>query len=96
MQTKPQFVLGIQVLNPIHNESTEQIQIYDGPSITNQARVWDLRRDLMVFPTLSKTHGVTLKYESGLNAVGNVIIVITCTVGEYNYFKNTYIAPSLH
>jgi len=75
-------VLGVQVLNPIHNESTEHILIYDSPSVSLQARIWDLRRDLMVFPTLSKMQSIRLKYESGANAIGNVILVITCTTGK--------------
>lgn len=85
-QAKPHLVLGIQILNPIRNESTEKILIYDGQSISNQARMWDLSRDLLNFPSLSKTHGIILKYESGLNALGNVIIVITSTIGKKTFF----------
>ena len=82
-------MLGIQVLNPIHNESTEQILIYDSQSVSLQTRIWDLRRDLMVFPTLSKTQAIRLKYDSGLNAIGNVILVITCTTGKNRKFSKT-------
>ncbi|CAK9186760.1 unnamed protein product, partial [Ilex paraguariensis] len=87
-QAKPHLVLGIQILNPIHNESTEQISIYDGQSLSSQIRVWDLRKDLMSFPTMSKTHGILLRYESGSNAMGNVIIIITSTTGKYDIRQN--------
>ncbi len=74
--------MGIQVLNPIHNESTEQITIYDGHGVSNLARMWNLKKDLMSFPILSKNNGITLKYESGSNAMGNVILIITSTTGK--------------
>ncbi|XP_065210133.1 protein bark beetle-like [Planococcus citri] len=80
LKAKPNhYVLGIQILNPPHNESTEKILIYDNPTMVETARIWDLKRDLMSFPTTSRTHGIVLRYESGLNAMGNVVIVITCT-----------------
>lgn len=100
IQIKPShYVLGIQVLNPPHNETTEKILIYDNPTIVESARIWDLKRDLMNFPTTSKSHGIVIKYESGSNAIGNIVLVITCTSGILKLLfklENCIIAIDIH
>lgn len=76
-QCPPGFVIGIQLLNPIHNFSTEQIIIYDGPLRSVSFTAWDLRRDLFVFPILSSSYGLELSYQSGDNAMGGTVLLLS-------------------
>ncbi|CAL4091082.1 unnamed protein product, partial [Meganyctiphanes norvegica] len=72
-------VIGIQILNPIQPSSTENILIHDFDRITNNkdTKRWDVRSDLVVFPTTSSSYSITIQYESGPYALGDVIIVLT-------------------
>jgi hypothetical protein len=49
-----------------------------GPGVTR----FDLKRDLVVFPTTSSTYGVVLEYVSGENALGDVVLVISSIPGK--------------
>lgn len=71
------FVIGIQLLNPIENRSTEQIAITDAVNYNGNSAIWDLKRDLTVFPTTSSSHGIILDYNSGTYAIGGTVIVIS-------------------
>nr|XP_003703916.1 PREDICTED: uncharacterized protein LOC100876764 [Megachile rotundata] len=68
---KPGYVIGIQLLNPIENGSTEEI------IIDTYRSKWDLKRDLAVFPATSSSYDISLKYSSGTNALGGAVIVLT-------------------
>ena len=70
-------MIGFQLLNPIHNRSTEQIKIHDSQLIKHKGNIWDVRRDLTVFPTSSSSYKIILEYHSGENALGGTVIVIT-------------------
>ncbi|XP_060532359.1 protein bark beetle isoform X2 [Cylas formicarius] len=74
---EPGWVLGLQLLNPVENRSTEHLVVNDAFSPNPNAAAWDLKRDLGVFPTTSSAHGVIIDYESGLDAVGGVVLVVT-------------------
>ncbi|XP_043526927.1 protein bark beetle [Frieseomelitta varia] len=73
----PGYVIGIQLLNPIENRSTEQIILYDSQYIDRNCESWNLKRDLAIFPVTSSSYAVILDYDSGTNALGGAVIVIT-------------------
>lgn len=74
---EPGWVIGIQLLNPIENRSTETITIHDSLSYNSRSDVWILKRDLTVFPTTSSAHGIIIDYSSGTNSLGGTVIVLT-------------------
>ncbi|CAH1173589.1 unnamed protein product [Phaedon cochleariae] len=73
----PGWVVGIQLLNPIENRSTESIVVHDGLTSNGDTQYYLLRRDLTVFPMTSSAHGVVLDYVSGSNALGGTVLVIS-------------------
>nr|XP_022906031.1 protein bark beetle isoform X1 [Onthophagus taurus] len=81
----PGFVIGIQLLNPIANRSTENVLIRDtlldnfNPINSNQIKsdIWSLKRDLTVFPTTSSSPGIILEYSSGGYSLGGTVIVLS-------------------
>lgn len=77
VRVRPGYVIGIQLLNPIHNRSTEEILVYDSQSLMGQSEIWDLRKDLTIFPTTSSSYGVTFKYSSGTNALGGCVVMVS-------------------
>lgn len=70
------YVLGIQLLNPIANRSTEKLFFWDGLR-EGEGRMWDIGRDSHVFPMLSQSYGIVLDYSNGKNALGNAVLVLT-------------------
>ncbi|XP_046962256.1 protein bark beetle [Vanessa cardui] len=88
IRCNPGYVLGLQLLNPIHNFSTESICIYDSQNINEASTVWCLDRDLSTFPTTSNTFGVVLKYESGARALGGVVLVVSTIVAPVQNIRN--------
>lgn len=77
VRVRPGYVIGIQVLNPIHNRSTEEITIYDSQSLQGYSESWNLRRDMAAFPTTSTSFGITVKYSSGVNGLGGCVIMVS-------------------
>ncbi|KAJ2949950.1 hypothetical protein O0L34_g11275 [Tuta absoluta] len=84
----PGYVLGLQLLNPIHNFSTENICIYDSQNINEASTKWCLDRDLATFPTTSNTFGVVLTYESGRVALGGVVLVVSSIIAPVQNIRN--------
>ncbi|XP_048517043.1 protein bark beetle isoform X2 [Dendroctonus ponderosae] len=74
---EPGWVIGIQLLNPIENRSSESIVIHDSLSYNQNSDVWVLKRDLTVFPGTSSAPGIILDYASGLNALGGAVVVLS-------------------
>lgn len=72
----PGWVLGIQLINPIENRSTESIVIHDGLTSSASAQYFVLKRDLTIFPTTASSHGIVLDYNSGTNAAGGTVLII--------------------
>lgn len=70
-------MVGIQLLNPILNRSTEQIILHDSQSIKHRGNIWHVKRDLAVFPVASSSYIVIFEYHSGDNALGGTVIVLT-------------------
>ncbi|XP_047509687.1 protein bark beetle isoform X2 [Pieris napi] len=91
IKCNPGYVLGLQLLNPIHNFSSESICIYDSQNINEGSTIWCLDRDLSTFPTTSNSFGVVLKYSSGYNALGGVILVVSTIVAPVQNIRNKII-----
>ncbi|XP_014255547.1 protein bark beetle [Cimex lectularius] len=77
IKCKPGFVIGLNLLNPIHNRSTEEIWIHDSPELTSQSENWNVKRDINIFPTTSASYGVVLQYRSGIDAFGMTVIAVS-------------------
>ncbi|XP_043270872.1 protein bark beetle isoform X2 [Venturia canescens] len=77
IQCTPGYVIGIQLLNPIHNRSTENIVLYDSQHINERATNWHVKRDLSVFPLSTSSFTVILQYTSGSDALGGAVMAIT-------------------
>ena len=80
-------MIGIQLLNPIENRSTEQITIHDSQYIDPSRDVWHLKRDLAVFPVTSSSFAVVMEYDSGANALGGAVMVITALRAPIQVYK---------
>ncbi|XP_054261454.1 protein bark beetle-like isoform X2 [Macrosteles quadrilineatus] len=78
LRCKPGFVVGLQLFNPIHNRSTEDILVHDGPDLHSAREVWSVRKDQLVFPTTSTSYTVVLDYHSGEDALGMAILAVSC------------------
>ncbi|XP_019892680.2 protein bark beetle isoform X1 [Musca domestica] len=93
------YVLGIQLLNPINNLSTESLKILNSQSENPRAQLWDVRRDLNVFPTTSSGYGIIIYYESGDNALGGAVLMLTTVQAPVQNIRNRIVGgpvPSLH
>lgn len=77
-------MIGIQLLNPVHNRSTEDIVIYDARSVNISVNAWNVRRDLLVFPTISSSYGVVMQYRSGNSALGGAVLAVSTVLGNQN------------
>ncbi|RVE49659.1 hypothetical protein evm_005716 [Chilo suppressalis] len=88
IRCNPGYVLGLQLLNPIHNFSTENICIYDSQNINSGSTQWCLDRDLSTFPTTSNSFGIVLTYESGNAALGGVVLVVSTIVAPVQNLRN--------
>ncbi|XP_059051409.1 protein bark beetle isoform X2 [Achroia grisella] len=88
IKCNPGYVLGLQLLNPIHNFSTESICIYDSQNINEGSTKWCLDRDLSTFPTTSNSFGVVLVYESGVAALGGVVLVVSTITAPVQNLRN--------
>lgn len=75
LQTDQRNVIGMQVINPIHNSSTEQVWIQDFGELSNE--VWDVRAHLTSFPTVSSSYRITVRFSSGVDARGGLLILMT-------------------
>lgn len=100
IQCPPGYVIGFQLLNPIQNGSTENIWIQDSQTSSNkQSNIYELKRDLTVFPVTSSSYGVTVHYESGTNAFGGVVIVISSITAPVQNIYNRIVrgpVPTLY
>ncbi|XP_055592413.1 protein bark beetle-like isoform X1 [Uranotaenia lowii] len=76
VRCQPGYVIGVQLLNPIENRSTENIWIYDSLAGNTNSDVWQVKRDVSVFPLTTSSYGAILQYKSGHNALGGAVIVL--------------------
>lgn len=84
----PGYVIGFQLLNPIQNGSTEDIWIYDSQTGNLKSDMFQLTRDINVFPMSSSSYGVQLYYNSGTNAIGGVVLILSITSAPVQDIKN--------
>lgn len=99
IRCQPGYVIGIQLLNPIQNGSTENIWIHDSQTPSNNSSVYELKRDLTVFPMTSSSYGVILHYNSGTNALGGVVLVISSITAPVQNIYNRIVrgpVPTLY
>ena len=75
IQTDQRNVIGMQVINPIQNSSTETVLLYDYGDLSNE--VWNVRINLTSFPTVSSSYKLTINYRSGSDAKGGMLILLT-------------------
>jgi len=95
------YVISMQLLNPFHNESTENIWIYDridipakdGVEYFHDLEVWSVRRDQVSFPTTSSSYGVTLWIKTGPRPRGNCILLVRAIRAPANRFSRSGISP---
>uniref|UniRef100_A0A1A9WLV8 SRCR domain-containing protein n=1 Tax=Glossina brevipalpis TaxID=37001 RepID=A0A1A9WLV8_9MUSC len=93
------YVLGIQLLNPIGPHSSESLLIWNSPAENQRSEMWDVKRDLNVFPTTSSSYGITIQYESGSNAMGGCVLMLTTVTAPIQNIRNRVVrgpVPSLH
>ncbi|XP_075153568.1 C-type lectin domain-containing protein bark beetle isoform X2 [Haematobia irritans] len=93
------YVLGIQLLNPINNLSSESLLILNSQSESIRSQMWDVKRDLNVFPTTSAGYGIIIYYESGENALGGAVLMLTTVQAPIQNIRNRIVGgpvPSLH
>ena len=98
LQSQPGYVLGLQLLSPIHNRSTENIFITDSHVQSTKAAVWNVKRDLSVFPTTSTSFGVAIEYHSGNDALGGAVLVVSSLPAPIQNIPNRIVkgpVPSL-
>lgn len=88
IRSDPGWVIGIQLLNPIENRSTESILIQDAIAYNPNSIKWVLKRDLTVFPTTSSSYGIILEYNSGSYAIGGTVLVISTIRAPIQNIRN--------
>lgn len=75
VETDQRNVIGMQVINPIQNSSTEEVIINDYGTLTDE--FWNVRINLTSFPTVSSAYRITINFKSGLDAKGGMLILLT-------------------
>ncbi|XP_058814213.1 protein bark beetle isoform X1 [Topomyia yanbarensis] len=76
IRCQPGYVIGIQLLNPIENRSTENVWIYDSLAGSTNSDIWQVKRDVSVFPLTTSSYGAIMHYKSGHNALGGAVLVL--------------------
>lgn len=75
METDQRNVIGMQVINPIQNSSTEEVIIDDYGELTSE--FWNVRINLTSFPTVSSSYRITINFKSGADAKGGMLVLLT-------------------
>ncbi|KFB47778.1 AGAP009143-PA-like protein [Anopheles sinensis] len=99
IQCQPGYVIGIQLLNPIENRSTEDIWVYDSLTGSTESDVWQVKRDLSVFPLTTSSYGAILHYRSGAGALGGAVLVLRSIQAPIQNMYNRIVrgpVPTLH
>ena len=76
---RDEFVLGMQLINPLHNYTTEKLFIYDYKEVkdSNLIRVWNVSRDIASFPTITSSYGITIVFNPGKASLGHMMLLLT-------------------
>ena len=76
---RDEFVIGLQLLNPFHNYTTEKLFIYDFNRVSESAgiNVWEVSRDISAFPAVSASYAITIEVDPGAEPLGNMMLMLT-------------------
>lgn len=72
--TDPGHMLSIHLLNPIHPDSTESLNMSTGTS--SESPIWDFRFNMTSFPMISPGYKFQFNYSSGKKPHGNIVLYI--------------------
>ncbi|EDW76452.2 uncharacterized protein Dwil_GK14651 [Drosophila willistoni] len=86
------YVIGIQLLNPIHNLSTESITILNARTENIRSDLWQVKRDLNVFPVTSSSYGIIIYYKSGLQALGGAVLMLSTVTAPVQNIRNRIVS----
>ncbi|XP_043645719.1 protein bark beetle [Drosophila teissieri] len=89
------YVIGIQLLNPIHNLSTESINILNARTENIRSDLWQVKRDLNVFPVTSSSYGIIIYYESGLQALGGAVLMLSTVTAPVQNIRNRIVSGAV-
>ncbi|XP_055710937.1 protein bark beetle [Phlebotomus papatasi] len=95
----PGYVIGIQLLNPVQNHSTEDIWFHDAQTPNHRSDIWQVSRDLSVFPVTSSSYGIILHYRSGELGLGGVVITLSTIPAPVQNIRNRIVrgpVPTLY
>jgi hypothetical protein len=73
-------VIGMQLINPFHNYTTEMLIIYDYRIVKDNddlIETFNVSRDIGSFPAISSSYAVTLVFKPGAAAIGNMMMLLT-------------------
>lgn len=67
------------MINPFHNYTSEKLLVYDFREVKMDplVEVWNVSRDIASFPTISSSYAITLKFSTGMHALGNLMLMLT-------------------
>ena len=76
---RDEFVIGMQLINPFHNYTTEELIIYNFHDLSSSERIrrWNVSRDIASFPTVSSSYAITLEFDPGQTPLGNMMLMLT-------------------
>lgn len=76
---RDEFVIGMQLINPFHNYTTEELTIYDFREVRvdDLVEIWNVSRDIASFPVISSSYAITLVFKPGMAALGNMMLLLT-------------------
>ena len=76
---RDEFVIGMQLINPFHNYTSEKLFIYDYTSVieSDNIQVLEVSRDIASFPTVSSSYAVTMVLKTGNSPLGKMMLLLT-------------------
>ncbi len=76
---RDEFVIGMQLINPFHNYTSEVLVIYDyrDVKVDELVEVWNVSRDIATFPIISSSYAITMVLKPGQAALGNMMMLLT-------------------
>lgn len=72
--TDPGHMLSIQLINPIHPDSSEQLNMSLG--LNPDSPIWDFRVNMTSFPMISPGYKFHFNYSTGVKPRGNIMLYI--------------------
>ena len=76
---RDEFVIGMQLINPFHNYTSEKFTIYDYNEVSSSQniKVWEVSRDIATFPAVSSSYAITIEVDPGDEPLGNMMLLLT-------------------